>query len=121
MELWRIGIMVVDNKEPLEENIPSVGAPVNEGGLYDGRVYEDDGIDPRNAVNHHCSGPNLPSVSPSIVKNLTFLYYLLILFPMDYVKVTMLPGINWRLSEEYPCVSEHEFIKWLGMCLVMVC
>ena len=28
VELWHIGIMVVDNNEPLEEKIPSVGAPV---------------------------------------------------------------------------------------------
>ena len=31
-ELQRIGITVVDNNYPLEENITYVGAPVNEGG-----------------------------------------------------------------------------------------
>ena len=36
VEIRSIGIMVVDNNDPLGENIPSVGAPVTEGGLYDG-------------------------------------------------------------------------------------
>ena len=79
------------DNEPLEENIPSVGAPVTEGGLYDGQVWGDDGICPRKAANHHRSSPKVPSVQPSIVMNLTLLGYFLILFPMDYVKGTMLP------------------------------
>ena len=28
VDLWRIGITVVENNDPLEKNIPSVGAPV---------------------------------------------------------------------------------------------
>ena len=32
LELQSIGITVVGYNEPLEENIPSVGAPVTEGG-----------------------------------------------------------------------------------------
>ena len=70
-------------------------------------------------MNHHRSGSKLPSVSPSIVNTLTFLEYFLILFPVDYVNGTMLPGMNRRLPEGDPHVSEHEFIKWLGMWLVM--
>ena len=31
-DLWRIGIIVVDNNNPLEENIPYVGDPVTKGG-----------------------------------------------------------------------------------------
>ena len=86
-----------------------------------GRFWVDDGIYPRKASNHHHSGPKLPSVSPSIVTNLTLLDYFLILFTMDYVKGTILPGINRHLPERAPHVSEHEFINWLGMWLVMVC
>ena len=82
MEICCISIMMVDNNDPLEENITNVGAPVNEGWLYDGKVWVDDGIDPRISANHHRSGPKLPSVSPSIATNLTLLYYFLILFPM---------------------------------------
>ena len=33
----------------------------------------------------------------------------------------MLPGMNRRLSEGVPNVSEHDFIKWLEMWLVMGC
>ena len=33
----------------------------------------------------------------------------------------MLPGMNRRLPEGGLHVSEHEFIKWLGMWLVMGC
>ena len=73
------------------------------------------------AENHHHSGPKLPSINPSIITNITLLDYFLILFPMDYVKGTMLPGVNWSLPEGDPHVSEHDFIKWLGMCLVMGC
>ena len=40
---------------------------------------------------------------------------------MDYVKGAMLPGMKQSLPEVDPHVSEHEFIKWLGMCLVMRC
>ena len=105
MELRRICVTVVDDIEPLEENIPSVGAPVTEVDLYDGQVWGDDRIDSRKAANHHCSGPKLPSFSPSIVKNLTLLYYFLILFSMDYIKGTMLPGMNRRLPEGGPHVS----------------
>ena len=94
---------------------------MTEGGSDDGEVWVDDGIDTRKLAKHHCSVPKLPSVIPSIVTNLTLLYYFLILFPMDYVKGTMLPGMNRRLPEQYPCVSEHEFIKWLGMLLVIGC
>ena len=43
-ELLRIGITVVENNNPLEENIPSVGAPVTKEGLYDGKVWVDGGI-----------------------------------------------------------------------------
>ena len=32
MELRRIGITVVEDNDPLEENIPYVGAPVTDGG-----------------------------------------------------------------------------------------
>ena len=32
MDIRRIGITVVDDNNPLEENIPYVGAPLNEGG-----------------------------------------------------------------------------------------
>ena len=97
VELWRIGITVVDDNETLEENIPYVGAPVTEGGIYDGQVWGDDGIDTSKASNHHHSGLKLPIITPSIVTNLTLLYYFLILFPMDYVKGTMLPEMNQRL------------------------
>ena len=83
VELWRIGITVVDDNDPLEENMPSVGSPVPKGELYDGKVWGDDGIDPKRAANHHLPGPKLPSVSPSIVTNLILLDYFLILFPMD--------------------------------------
>ena len=63
----------------------------------------------------------LPSVSPSIVTNLTLLNYFLILFPMDYVKGIMLSGMNQNLTEGDPHVSENELIKWLGVWLVMGC
>ena len=97
VELWHIGILVVDNNYHLEENIPSVGAPVTDWGLYDGQVWGDDGIDPRKAANHHRSGPKLPSFSPSILTDLTLLYYLLILFHMEYIKGIMIPGMNGHL------------------------
>ena len=70
---------------------------MTEGGVYDGKVWGDDGIDTRKVVNHHFSVPKLPSVSLSIVTNLTLLYYFLILFPMDYGKGTMLPVMNRSL------------------------
>ena len=121
MELRRICVTVVDDNKPLEENTPSVGAPVTYMDLYYGQVWVDDGIYPRKASNHHRSGPKLPSVSPSIVTNLTLLDYFLILFPPDYFKGTILPGINRHLPERYPNVSEHEFINCLGVWLVMGC
>ena len=105
VELRSIGETVEDENEPLEENIPSVGVPVTEEELYDGQVWGYDGIDIRKLANHHHSGWKLPSVSPSIVMNLTLLYYLLILFPMDYFKGTMIPGMNQRLPEGDPRVS----------------
>ena len=74
MELRRINITVVGDNDTLEENITSVGAPVTEGGLYDGKFWGYDEIYPRKVANHHRSVPKLPSVSPSIVKNLTLLY-----------------------------------------------
>ena len=111
MEIWSIGINVVDDNDPLEENISSVGYPVNEGDLYDEQVWGDDGIDARKVTNYHRSGTKLLSVIPSIVTNLTILDYLIILFPMDYVKGTMLPGMNRRLPEGAPYVSEYEFIN----------
>ena len=73
VELRRIGITMVDDNEPLEDNIPYVGAPVTEGGICDGQVWVDDRIYPRKASDHHRSGTKLPSVSPSIVTNLTLL------------------------------------------------
>ena len=73
------------------------------------------------AANHHRPGTKLLSASPYIVTNLTLLDYFLILFPMDYVKGTMLQGMNQRLTDGGPHVSDHEFINWLGMWLVMVC
>ena len=78
-------------------------------------------IDSRKAANHHRSGQKLRGVSPSIVTNLNLLDYFLILFPMDHVKGTMIPGMNRHLPEVPPHVSEHEFINWLGMWLVMGC
>ena len=71
MKLWHIGIMVVNDNDPLEENIPFVGAPVTEGGLYDCQVWGDDRINPGKVANHYRSGPKLPSVIPSTVTNLT--------------------------------------------------
>ena len=121
MELQHINITVVDDNNTLDENIPYVGAPVTEGEIYDGKVWGDDGIDPRKASTHHLFGPKLPSVSPSIVTNLNLLDYFLILFTMGYVNGTMPPGMKRRLPEGYPHVSDHEFIKWLGMWLVMEC
>ena len=103
-ELRSIRVTVVDDNDPLEDNIPYVGSPVTEGGLYDGQVWVGDGINPRKAENHHRSGPKLPSVSPSIISNLTLLDYFLILFRMDYVKCTMLPVMNRRLPEGGPHV-----------------
>ena len=40
---------------------------------------------------------------------------------MDYVNGAMLPVIKWCLPEGDHHVSENEFIKWLGMWLVMGC
>ena len=94
---------------------------MNDGGFYDGKFWVDDDINPRKAVNHHRSSPKLLSVSPSIVANLTLLYYFLVLFPMGYVKVTMLPVMNCIMPEGDPRVLENYFIKWLGMWLVMGC
>ena len=71
VKLRSIGIVVVDNNDPLEENITYVGNPVTEGGVYEWQVWVDDGINPRKVMNLHHSGPNLPSVIPSIVTNLT--------------------------------------------------
>ena len=99
MELRRISITVVDDDDSLGVTIPSVGAPVTEVGLYDGQVWGDDGIYPRKVSNHHHSGPKLLIVSPSIFTNLTLLDYFLILFPVDYVKGPMIPGMNRRLPE----------------------
>ena len=94
---------------------------MTEGGVYDGKVWGDDGINPGKAAHHHCSGTKLMSVSPSIVTNLTLLDGLFILFPMDYFKGIVLPGMNWRLPDGDPHVSEHNFIKWLGMWSMMGC
>ena len=113
--------MLVDDNRLLEENILYVGAPVTEGGVYDGQVWGCDGTDPKKAANHHRSGPKLPSVSPSIGTNLTFLDYFLIIFPIDYVKGTMFPVMNSVLPEGDTHVSENYFIKWLTMWLVMGC
>ena len=104
MELRHIGITVVDNNGPLEDNIPYVGDPVTELELYDIQVWGYDWINPRKAANHHCSGPELPSVRPSILTNLTLLDYVLILCTMDYVKGTILPGMNRLLPEGDPHV-----------------
>ena len=112
---------MVDHKDPPEDNIPSVVSPFTEGGIYDGQVWGDCGIDPRKAANHHRSGPKLLSVSPSIVTNRTLLDYFIILFSMDYVKGTMIPGTNRRLPGGDTHVSEHDLIKWLGMWLMMGC
>ena len=71
VKLRNIGIMVVDNNDPLEENIPYVGAPVTEGGLCDWQVWGYDGINPRKGANQYRYGPKIPSVVPSIVTNLT--------------------------------------------------
>ena len=71
VKLRNIVIMVVDNNDPLEENIPSVGAPVTEGGLCDWQVWGYDGINPWKVANQHCCGTKIPSVMPSIVTNLT--------------------------------------------------
>ena len=35
-EIWHIEIKVVDHNGPLEDSIPSVGAPVTEEESYDG-------------------------------------------------------------------------------------
>ena len=91
------------------------------GELYDGQFWGDDGIDTSKAANHHHSSLKLPRISPSIVTNLTLLDYFLILFPMDYFKGTMILGMNRCLPEGVPHVTEHDFIKWLGMWLVMGC
>ena len=71
VELWRIGISVVEDNKPMEENTPYVGAPVTDRELYDGQVWGDDGINPRKAANHHCYGTNIMRIRPSIVTNLT--------------------------------------------------
>ena len=110
-KLWLIRITVVDNNDILEENIPSVGAPVTEGGIYDGQVWVDYRINPRKATNHHNYGPKIPSVSLYIVSNLTLLDYFLILCPMDYVKGTILPGMNRRLPKGDPHVLDNLLIK----------
>ena len=112
---------MVEDNDTLEENTPYFGAPVIEGELYDGQVWWDDGINPRKAENYHHSGKKLLSVRPSIVINLTLLDYILILFPMDYIKGTMIPWMNRHLHEGDNYVSEHEFIKWLGVWLVVRC
>ena len=88
---------------------------MTEEGLYNGQDWGYDGIYPRKAANHHRSGLKLPSVSPSIVTNLTLLGYFLILFPMYYIEGAMLPGMNWCLPEGGPRLSEHDFTKWLGI------
>ena len=93
-ELWCIRITAVDHNKTLDKSIPSVGASVTERGICDGKVWRDDFIDHRRTANHHCSVTKLPSVSPSTITNLNLLDYFLILFPMGYVKVTMIPGIN---------------------------
>ena len=121
MELRRIGIAVVYNNEPMEENIPYVGSPVTGGGLYDEQVWRDNGIDPRKAANQHLSGPKILSIIPSIVTNLNILDYFLILFPLDYVKGTIIPGTNWRLPGRDTHISDHGFINCLGVWLVMGC
>ena len=107
------------NINTLEETIPYVGNTVTDGELYDGQVWGDDGIDTSKAANHHHSSLKLPRISPSIVTNLTLLDYFLILFPMDYVRGTMLPLMNQRLPEGDPHVSENEVINWSGMWLVI--
>ena len=76
-------------------------------------------INHKKAANHHQSGLKLLSASSSIITNLTFLDWFLILFLMDYVKGKILPGMNQRLHKGNPHVSEHDFIKWLGVWLVI--
>ena len=89
--------------------------------LYYRHFWVDYGIDPIKVAKYHRSCTKLPSVSPSIVTNLTLLNYFLILFPMEYIKGIMLSGMNQHLTEGDPHVSEHELIKWLEVWLVMGC
>ena len=53
VDIWHIGITVVDDSQTLQYNIPYVGDPVTEGELYDWQVWVDGGIDPRKAANHY--------------------------------------------------------------------
>ena len=46
---------------------------MTKGELYDGKVWVDNGIDLRKSANHHQSGLNIWSFSPSIVTKLTLL------------------------------------------------
>ena len=105
----------MDHNDPPEENIPSVGDPVTRGGVYNEEVWEDDGINPSKAAKRRRYVPKLLSFIHSVVTNLTLSDYFIILFLMGYVKGNMLPRINRFLHDGSPHVSEHEFIKWLGV------
>lgn len=108
--LQRQGIQVDDDNAPAPENIPvPTEEPMEEAG-----GWGFDGLDQWRA--RGCalrSKPRFKNVSTSRLQHMTSLDIFLLLFPVDYIKDTVIPETNKHLRLGPTTFSE--FIAWLGL------
>ena len=107
-ELWHKWITVDDHNETLEEE--GIG-----DGLTDGQKWEDENIEPRRASNQLIINPKICGVNPSLVASLSLLDFFVVMFPMELISTIVLPNTNTSLPRGSPPVTEHDFVKFLGV------
>ena len=86
------GYMVRYHDEPVEDNLPGTESlpPVIDQLLL-GQSWGFTGIDPRRQNNDPRTNAKLLLISPSIIQNLSLMDLFMLLFPVDYIKTTIIP------------------------------
>ena len=119
-DLWDEAELGIDDIMVDDDNLP---APENDGTTNDDSLEESQKwsiatTDARRIHGYPHPNAALKNVSKEIVTNMTVLQVFTHMFPMEYIRQTVVPKTSQRLTVP---LSVSEFISWLGVWLLMSC
>lgn len=130
-EMRRLGLEVLDDNEPLPENVPNdVAAETDEAvtEVIDGdeettttttKLVKFNNVDQWRVRGHDVrQKPKMIGMSWERMESMSIMYWFLLFFPIGYIKEVVITETNKKLSHK---MTYGEFLRFLGCWLIMSC
>ena len=115
------GVIVDDDNQPVEENIPTAGTErgIASDGADEPLRWGHNGIDPRRQQGHGASKPKFKNMNSYLIPGMPWLAIWLILSPVGFYKTVVIPKMNEHLR--LGPLSLRELIVFIGLWHFMAC